>query len=399
MVLTLSNRMNSIKPSATLAMAQAARDLAKKGVDIAMLSTGEPDCSTPSIIRDVAKQSLDQGKTHYVPVRGTKNMLEAMCLKFLRDQKVSYRDSEVMCTVGGKSAIWLALQALISEGDEVILCSPYWVSYKEQVLLAGGRPVFIECKPENNFMPAAADLAKAITKKTKVVILNSPNNPTGGVISHAQMQSLCELLHKEDIWLISDEIYEKLLFDDNVHISPVSINQDMKNRTIVISGVSKAYAMTGFRVGVVAGPAKIIAIMEILQGQDATCLPEFIQDAAAFALKEDEPVKEAIASMLKTYQIRLNKGISLFGSWPKVKLLRPQGAFYLWVDFSAYIGQKIANKIVLDDIDLAMRMLAEAHVSSVPGSAFGAPSYLRFSIASSMESIIKAHERIYAWLG
>lgn len=398
MTLTLSDRLNNIKPSATLAMAQAARDLVKNGVDVAMLSTGEPDYSTPAIIANVAKASLDAGKTHYVAVRGTKKMIDAMCIKFKRDQKVSYQENEVMCTVGGKSAIWLALQAMLDQQDEVILCAPYWVSYKEQVILAQGRPVLLHCKPENNFMPDVDDLAKVISKKTKAIILNSPNNPTGGVINASQLKALCEFLLHHNIWLISDEIYEKLLFDNNIHLSPVAINEDMKSRSIIVSGVSKAYAMTGFRVGVVAAPSNIIKAMEILQGQDTTCLPEFIQDAAAFALLENDDIKKAINPILASYQHRLDESISLFRLWPKAKILRPQGAFYLWVDMSAYVGQKINHKIIVDDNDLALRMLNEAHVSSVPGSAFGAPSYLRFSIASSMSSITKAHERILAWL-
>jgi aspartate aminotransferase len=396
--LVLNNRVKNMEASATLGMAQAARELAAQGVDVAMLSTGEPDFATAQIICDVAKHSLDQGHTHYVPVRGTKSMISAMQEKFLRDQKVCYAADEVMCTVGGKSAIWLALQTLINEGDEVIICAPFWVSYKEQIRLAGGVPIVINCKAEHDFMPSGAEISSAISKKTKAIILNSPNNPSGGVISRAQLESIAQVLHGTDIFLISDEIYEKLLFDNNEHISPASLNADMRERTIVISGVAKAYAMTGWRVGVVASVKPVICAMEKLQGQDTTCLPEFIQDAAAFALRENDAVKAVIGHMLDAYVKRREFGLLLFSSWPKVNVFKPKGAFYLWVDFSAYMGTAIKGKKILDDIDFATRMLKEAHVSSVPGTPFGAPGFVRFSIASAQSTIEEAYHRINAWL-
>lgn len=396
--LILNERVVNMEASATLAMAQAARDLAASGIDVANLSTGEPDFPTPAIIREIAKKTLDQGKTHYVPVRGIKPMIEAMQKKFLRDQKVSYAPDEVMCTVGGKSAIWLALLALVNPGDEVIICAPFWVSYKEQIRLLGGVPKIVQCHAHNNFMPDAHDIARAINKKTKAIIINSPNNPSGGVISQSQLESLAEALRGTDVFLLSDEIYERLLFDGHQHISPASLNADMRERTIVISGVSKAYAMTGFRVGVVAGIKPLIAAMEKLQGQDTTCLPEFIQASAAFALLESEPVQAEIDRMLISYTERRDFGLSLFSRWPKVQVFKPQGAFYLWVDFSAYMGHSIGQQKLNDDVDLATRMLKEAHVSSVPGSSFGAPGYLRFSIASAKDTIEKAYQRVDGWL-
>lgn len=394
----LNTRVKNMEASATLGMAQAARELAASGVDVASLSTGEPDCATPAVICEVAKKSLDQGRTHYVPVRGIKSMITAMQIKFLRDQKVSYAPDEVMCTVGGKSAIWLALQALINEGDEVIICAPFWVSYKEQIRLVGGVPVIVHCAQQNNFMPQGEAIAQVITSKTKAIIINSPNNPSGGVISRLQLESIAHILKGTDIFVISDEIYERLLFDTNEHISPASLSADMRDRTIVISGVSKAYAMTGWRVGVVAAPKPVIAAMEKLQGQDTTCLPEFIQDAAAFALEESEQVQQAMKAMLNAYRTRRELGLSLFSSWPQVTVFKPQGAFYLWVDFSAYMGQMVAGRRVVDDIDFATRMLKEAHTSSVPGTSFGEPGFLRFSIASAPQTIEKAYQRINAWL-
>jgi aspartate aminotransferase len=396
--LNLSTRVKNIQPSATLGMAQAARKLKDTGVDVITLSAGEPDFRTPMAICDVAKLSIEQGRTHYTPIRGTKNMIEAMQEKFYRDQRVSYNSDEVMCTVGAKSAILLALEAVINEGDEVILFSPFWVSYVEQIRLAGGNPVMINCKSTDNFMPNGKNLAKAITKKTKVIILNSPNNPSGGVISEAQLQEIAEVLKNTGIWLISDEIYEKILFDSNKHFSPANISEDMRNRTIVISGASKGYAMTGWRVGVVAGDQLIISAMSKLQGQNTTCLPEFIQDATAYALRENNVVKNEIERMVNAYKERRELAMQLFLDLSLVKIFKPQGAFYIWADFSHYMGKIIREKLVKDDMDLATRLLKEAHVACVPGTSFGGHGFLRMSIASSKQDIETAFYRIKNWL-
>lgn len=396
--LSLSTRVNSMKPSATLGMAQAARELAEAGIDVVIMSAGEPDFKTPDVICEVGKSSIDAGKTHYVPVRGTKSMVLAMQNKFLRDQKVNYSAEEVMCTVGAKSAIYLALEAIVNEGDEVIIFAPYWVSYEEQIRLTGGVPVIISCREEHDFMPTGTELAAALTNKTKAVILNSPNNPSGGVISQAQLDEIAKALAGSDVWLISDEIYEKLLFDDAKHISPASLNADMQKRTIVISGASKGYAMTGWRVGVVAGNKSIISAMVKLQGQQTTCLPEFIQDAAAFALQENEAVQQEIEKMVCAYKERRDLAVSLFGQLPNVKVFFPKGAFYIWADFSYYMDKLLGQAVVKDDVDLATRMLREAHVASVPGTPFGGRGFLRFSIASSKKEIERAVLRINKWL-
>lgn len=398
MSLKLSSRVQNMKPSATLGMAQKARELADTGVDVVALSAGEPDFATPKAIGEVAKRSIDEGKTHYVPVRGTKTMIKAMRHKFLRDQKVSYSDDEVMCTSGAKSAILMALEAVIEDGDEIILFAPYWVSYIEHVRLVRGVPVVVHCEESEGFMPTGAELKKAITNKTKAVILNSPNNPSGGVISLKQLTELSEALLGTDIWLISDEIYEKLLFDDEKHYSPAALSDDMRNRTIVISGASKGYAMTGWRVGVMAGNQAIISAMNKLQGQQVTCLPEFIQDASAFALSEPDEIRDEMAKMGKAYDERRKLGIALFSEIPHIKVFKPKGAFYLWVDFSYYIGKKIGSELAKDDIELATLMLKDAHVASVPGTPFGTSGFLRFSIASSLDDIKKATSRIKDWL-
>lgn len=397
--LMLNESVKNMKPSATLAMAALSRNLMEDGVDIVDLSAGEPDFDTPKIIMEVGKAAIDAGKTHYNPIRGTKAMIAALREKFKRDQGVSYEANEVMCTVGAKAAIHKALKAVIEEGDEVIIFAPYWVSYVEQIRLCGGKVVVVNCSASNNFMPTKEQLLNAITAKTKAVILNSPNNPSGSVISKGQLNGIAEALVKTPIWLISDEIYEKLVYDDAKHYSPSALSDDMRKRTIVVSGASKGYAMTGWRVGFVAGDAQVISAMANLQGQDTTCLPEFIQDAAAFALWEGPEVRQQINEMKEAYRARRELGLAGFQTLlPKVKIIKPQGAFYIWADFNAYIGQKINNKEIIDDMDLGLRMLKEARVASVPGSPFGCPGFMRFSIASAMSDIERAIQRMSAWL-
>lgn len=394
----LNRRVVAMKPSATLAMASKARELEDKGVDVVVMSAGEPDFDTPSIIRDVAKRSLDAGKTHYVAVRGVKNMIAAMQAKFLRDQNVSYTADEVMCTVGGKAAILMALEALVNDGDEVILLAPYWVSYEEQIRLVGGVPVVIKCEANTGFFPTKAQLLAAITPKTKAILVNSPNNPTGGVISEEQLRDLAAVVVEHNLMLISDEIYEKLLYDGVKHISPASLSPHMKERCLVISGVAKGYAMTGFRVGVVAGPKFLVDAMVKLQSQQTTCLPEFIQDAAAYALKEDHAVAQEINMMLASYAERRAMAIPLFSSLPNVVIFKPHGAFYIWADFSYYVGKELRGAIIKDDIDFSLRMLDEAHVAAVPGTPFGAPGFVRFSIASAKKEIERAVAHLRSWL-
>lgn len=398
MQLTMSKRVTSMQPSATLAMAQASRELLEKGIDVISLSAGEPDFSTPLSICDALKLSLDKGQTHYTPVQGTKNLLKAVQYKFERDQKIHYELNELLVTTGAKSAILLALEALLDDGDEVIIFAPFWVSYKEQVRYAGGIPVIVNCTQENNFMPSKLDLKNAITKKTKAVILNSPNNPTGAVISKKQLQELAEVLEGSNICLIADEIYERLIFDNHVHYSAASISDDMKQRTIVISGASKGYAMTGFRVGIVAANKIIISAMTKLQGQNTTCLPEFVQEAALVAFMEEEKLKNELDSMCKTYQERRDYALELFKQIPLLKPFKPQGAFYLLIDIQEYLKPNSSKKIFSDDNEMALKMLNEAHVATVAGTPFGIPGYLRLSIASSKSDIEKAVNAIKIWL-
>lgn len=396
--LPLSHRVLNMQASATLKMAQAARDLKERGIKVISLSAGEPDFTTPKSICELVKQSLDEGKTHYAPVQGSKNLIKALIHKFERDQKVTYDENEIIATAGAKSAILLALEAIVNEGDEVIIFSPYWVSYKSQVVYASGKVVEVSCDEKNNFMPTPEDLEKAITSKTKAIILNSPNNPTGAVISKEQLMNIANVLKGKNIYLISDEIYERLMFDKFEHYSPAALNAEMREKTIVISGMSKGYAMTGWRVGFAAGNKTIIAAMNKLQGQNVTCLPDFIQDACAFALKEEKELAAELDNMKKIYQERRDIALSLFNDLP-LKPFIPQGAFYLWVDARDLMAKTSRyKKSFVSDTELAEKMLEEAHVATVAGSPFGLEGYLRLSIASSVEDIKEALLRIRNWL-
>lgn len=396
--LTLSKRIIDMEPSATLKMAQAARELLANGVDVMTLSAGEPDFDTPSVISDVAKHAIDQNLTHYAPVHGNKNILAAMQQKFAREQKVQYGQDEVLCTAGAKSAILYALEAIVNPSDEVIIFAPFWVSYKEQIKLCGGVPVIVSCGADSNFLPTASMLKNVITPRTKAIILNSPNNPSGGVISEQTLKEIAEVLAGTNIWVISDEIYERILFDGHKHFSPASINQDMRDRTIVISGLSKAYAMTGWRVGVVAGNKTIITAIGKLQGQSTTCLPEFIMEAAAYALREPKEVTDSVTRMIEAYTERRAFALRELEKIKNVNVFPPMGAFYVWLDMREYLKDGHNRHNVQDDMELSLKILSEAHVACVAGSPFGSRGFLRLSIASPLEKIAKAIERLASWL-
>lgn len=391
----ISERVGNMIPSATLGMAQAARDLKNQGIDVVTLSAGEPDFDTPKCITEIAKRSMDAGKTHYAPVKGTKEIETAMIQKFERDQGVVYAPNQVMCTVGAKSAIMMALDSLLNPGDEVLIPAPFWVSYPVQVALAGGVSKIIHCQSENQYLPTGDEIKKAITKKTKALLLNSPNNPTGGMFDLDQLKGIAKALEGSNVVVISDEINEKVLTPQAKHYSPAAISDDMKARTLVISGASKGYAMTGWRVGFVGGPAPLITAMGNLQGQQTTCLPEFIQDAASFALRENAEINGEIAKMNRAYDERRARALALMAELPQARVFPSRGAFYIWADFSFALnlpGRKIA-----DDVELATLLLKEAHVACVPGTPFGKAGFLRLSIASSISDLETALNRMVAW--
>jgi aspartate aminotransferase len=317
-----------------------------------------------------------------------------MQLKFARDQKVKYDASQVLSTLGAKMAISMALDALVGPGDEVIVLAPYWVSYTDQVRLSGAEPVIVTATAEQGYLPTAAAIKAAITPRTKALILNSPNNPSGAVYPEKLLREIMQVLEGSNVWVISDEIYEHLVFDNEKHVSPASFSPDALARTIVVCGASKGYAMTGWRVGYVGGPKEAVAAIVKLQEQRYTCIPAITQAAAAFALLENAAVTAEIEKMRLAYQSRRDRLMKILEGMPKIRCVRPKGAFYAMLDLSFVIGKELRGSVVKNDEELALRLLSEAHVATVAGTPFGVPGCVRLSLASSMEEIEEGIKRI-----
>lgn len=383
--------MSAVKPSATLSMAAKAKALAKSGAPVMNLSAGEPDFATPACIVEAARSVLGVRASHaYTNPRGTDELIAAMQAKLLREQKTEYKDNEVISTIGTKGALMLALDALIGPGDEVVLFAPYWVTYADLVRLAGGKPVVVHTKKETNYRPTLQEFEAALTPKTKLVILNSPNNPTGSGWPEDILRAIMKRLEGTDIWVISDEIYEKLIYGDFKHVSPVSFGDDAKSRTLYVGGVAKAYAMTGWRVGVAAGPKLVVDALMTLQGQRTTCATAIAQTAAAYALRESADVQQAVADMRKAYEKRRTLILERARRIPGAVVNDPDGAFYVFVD----LNQRLPMKGIADDTALANTLLEQANVATVMGSAFEGPGCLRVSYAASEDTINTAFDRM-----
>lgn len=377
----LSHRVLSLAPSATLAMKARAKVLQDQGIRIISLGAGEPDFETPACIIQEAHKALDRGVNRYTAVRGNDDLIAAMRLKFKRDQKVDYTASQVLSSPGAKASLSLAIDACLEPGDEAIILKPYWVSYPELIKLAGAIPVFVEHNLEA--------IQKAISPKTRAIFLNSPNNPGGFVLGESFLRDLMKMLESTDIWVISDEIYEHLVFDGLKVISPASLSQDAYDRTLVITGVSKGYAMTGWRVGIAGGPEELVSAMAKLQEQRYTCIPGICQAATAFALSEPPELKLEIERMRAAYEYRRDLFLDAISKIEGISCEKPQGSFYALVDF---------KKCYPNDEDLANLLLSKAHVATVSGTAFGAPGHLRLSLAAQPQDILEALSKIERFL-
>lgn len=401
MALSLNTRrMSAVRPSATLAMAAKAKALQKAGVDVMNLSAGEPDFKTPACIVDYAKKALEDRAAHaYTNARGTDELVDAMRVKLKREQHVDYAVAEVMATVGTKGALMLAIDALVGEGDEVVLFAPYWVTYADLVRLAGGTPVVVRTRREDGYRPTLADFERALSPRTKLVVLCSPSNPTGAGYPEELLRALYARLRGTDVWVISDEIYERLTYGDFRHVSPVSFDEDARGRTLWVGGVAKAYAMTGWRVGVAAGPKPLLDAMITLQQQRTTCAAAVAQAAAAFALRESPDVTAAVAQMRATYEKRRQLVLERAARIPGVAVHPPEGAFYAFLDVSSHLPGKHQGRDVPDDVRLSELLLDEAHVALVPGSAFDGPGGLRLSFAASESVIEQGMDRLERFLG
>ena len=386
----LSARLNRLAPSATLAMSQRSNELKASGVDVVNLSVGEPDFNTPDHIKEAAKKAIDENYSRYSPVPGYPVLREAIVEKLKRENNLEYKSSQIICSNGAKQSVCNVVMSLVGEGDEVIVPAPYWVSYTQMVKLADGVPVTVATGLEQNFKMSPEQLEKAITPQTRALILCSPSNPTGSIYSYEELEALAEVLKKhERVMVISDEIYEHINYTGK-HASMAQV-PGMKERTVIINGVSKAYAMTGWRIGFAAGEEWVIKACNKLQGQytSGPCSVSQMAAAAAFAGPQ-----ECVETMRRAFERRKNLIVSLAREIPGLEVNDPEGAFYLFPKCSSYFGKKDGDTVIKDSNDMALYLLDKGHVATVSGDAFGAPGYLRMSYATDEDSIRKAMKRI-----
>ncbi|MCK4562222.1 MAG: pyridoxal phosphate-dependent aminotransferase [Flavobacteriaceae bacterium] len=386
----LSDRINNLPVSQTLAMAAKARELKEQGKDIISLSLGEPDFNTPDFIKDAAIQAINENYNSYSPVNGYADLRESICRKFKRDNNLNYTPNQVVVSTGAKQSIANLVMVLLNPGDEVLLPAPYWVSYSALVTLAEAKYVEIPSSIETNFKITPAQLEAAITPKTKLIFFNSPNNPSGTVYTESEFRALAKVLEKyPNIYILSDEIYEHINYG-TPNFSFAAI-ENMYDRTITVNGVAKAFAMTGWRIGYIGAPEWIAKACNKMQGQITSGANCIAQRATITAL--DAPVSK-IQYMVDEFQTRRDLMIDLLSKIEGVKTNVPEGAFYIFPDVSFYFGKTIQGKLIKDASDFAMLLLEEANIATVTGDAFGAPDCIRISYAASQENLIEAVKRI-----
>ena len=380
----LTKRVKVLNESMTIAISSLARELKAEGKDILSFSAGEPDFDTPEVIKEEAIKALKKGFTKYTAVAGIPELLEAICVKLERDNNLKYKPSNIITSNGAKHSLFNLIQALIEDGDEVIIPSPYWVTYPELVRYSGGVVVEVETTDESGFKMTAKQLKEAITPKTKMIILTTPSNPTGSVYSKEELEEIAEVLKGTDIFICADEMYEKLIYDGKKFTSVASINEDMFQRTITVNGLSKSVAMTGWRFGYLATPNdELIGAMKRLQSQSASNINSITQHAAIAGL--DGRADEDIERMRVEFEKRRDLAIELIEDIDKLSVVKPDGAFYLFINI-----KKVSN----DSMNFAKELLAKKGVAVIPGIGFGSDGYVRFSFAADEKSIVEGIKRI-----
>ncbi len=389
----LSDTLARVKPSATIAVTNMAAEMKAAGKDVIGLGAGEPDFDTPQNIKDAAKAAIDAGRTKYTAVDGIPELKKAICAKFLRENGLTYSPAQVSVGTGGKQTLYNALMATLNPGDEVIIPAPYWVSYPDMVLLAGGTPVAVPCGIETNFKLTAAQLESAITPRTKWFIFNSPSNPTGAGYTRDELKALTDVLMKHPhVWVMSDDMYEHLVFDDFEFTSPAQIEPGLYERTLTCNGVSKAYAMTGWRIGYAAGPVALIKAMATIQSQSTSNPSSVSQYAALEALTGPQ---DFLVPFREAFQRRRNLVVDMLNAAPGITCPRPEGAFYVYPDISGCIGKtSAAGTLIENDEVFARALLAETGVAVVFGAAFGLSPNFRVSYATSDAALTEACTRI-----
>lgn len=388
-----AQRILSAKPSATKEMTRLANQLKREGHDVITLSQGEPDFAPPTHVMEAAKAAIDANQSYYTEVAGLLSLREAVVRKFERDNGLSFTPDQIQVGCGAKQTLYNALQATVQSGDEVVIPVPAWVSYIEMVVLSGGTPVIVRCGADTGFKLTPEQLDAAITPRTKWLMLNSPSNPSGAVYSAEELQALAEVLRRHPhVWIMADDIYEKIRYDNIAFATPAAVALDLADRTLTINGVSKAFAMTGWRVGYAAGPLELIKAMNLIQSQSTSHTCTISQIAATAAL--DGPM-DFLDVFVKRYEQRRNWVLDSVAQTTGLSCKKPDGAFYALIDCQELLGQcNSIGQLIATDQDFALYLLKEAGVAGVPGSAFGLPGYLRLSYAAADEQLQTALARI-----
>ncbi len=385
----ISKRFANVGDSSTLKITSLAKSMKSKNIDVAILAAGEPDFDTPDKIKEEAIKAIKEGFTGYTAVRGINELLELICEKFKKENNLEYKPENIIVSTGAKQSIYNVLQALCDEDSEVILLAPYWVSYIEMVKMTGAVPVIVDTSLDN-FRINVDRIKEKITKKTRMIIINSPNNPTGVVYTEKELKELADLIVEHNIYCISDEIYEKIIYSPNKHYSIASFNDKIKDLTFTVNGLSKTYAMTGWRIGYLGGEKKLVEKALMVQTHSTSCTSSISQKSAVAALKLDEKiVNRMIDEFAKRREFLMKKVEKIEG----LKYVQPEGAFYLFVDFRNFIGKKFK-----DSEEICTKLLEDYKVAVIPGGAFGAEGFIRISYAASMSEIEKGIERIEKFL-
>ncbi|KAI3350300.1 pyridoxal phosphate-dependent aminotransferase [Clostridium botulinum] len=391
----LSKKAENISPSITLEITAKAKALKNEGIDVVSFGAGEPDFNTPQNIINAAIKAMEEGKTKYTPAGGILELKEVICRKFKKDNNLEYKTSQITISTGAKQCLANVFMAILNPGDEVLIPVPYWVSYPELVKLADGVPVFVETVKENNYKYTIEDLEKYVTNKTKAILLNSPNNPTGTIYHEEELKEIASFAKKHDIFIVSDEIYEKLIYDNEEHISIASLSEDAYKRTIVINGVSKTYAMTGWRLGYVAADEKVTKLMTSIQSHMTSNVNSITQYAAIEAISGPE---EELEKMIKEFENRRNFMLDKLSKINELSVLRPNGAFYIMVNIEKYLNTTFKGNSITNSVEFSKVLLEEEKVAVIPGSGFGLENYIRLSYATSMDIIEKGIDRLSIFL-
>jgi aspartate aminotransferase len=382
----LATRVGLVTPSLTLAIDAKAKEMKRNGIDVCSFSAGEPDFDTPNHIKEAAKKALDEGKTKYGPAAGEPKLREAIAQKLLQDNNLDYQPEQIIVTNGGKHSLFNLMLALIEPGDEVIIPAPYWLSYPEMVTLAGGKPVIVPTTLANQYKITPQELRQAITPKTKLFILNSPSNPTGIIYTPTEIRSLAETIVENDLYVVSDEIYEKILYDGAQHLSIGAVSSKSFAKTIISSGFAKSYAMTGWRIGYLAGPIELIRAVTTIQSHSTSNVCTFAQYGAIAALTGSQ---DCVAEMLVAFAQRRQYILDRIKAMPQLSCPKPDGAFYVFVDIS---------KTALNSLDFCAKLLETQKVAAVPGVAFGEDSCIRLSYATDVATIERGLDRLEKFL-